>query len=159
MKTPERWGPLASCPPCQYSCPKMSNDVMLWRRMTWQRETAQVKPSENHIFQPSDLDFWPANTYERFLRSTPLPNFFLFWVHTSNINSSGGRALIVRHTDIYTDGTNFIPWPLTWEGSSRHGKVEVLKLSDLSVLSDMDTWGPILTLFCRPKCPREPKNI
>ncbi len=39
MEMPERWAPSRSCPPCQFSCQNMSNDVMtsrsdiLWHRV------------------------------------------------------------------------------------------------------------------------------
>ncbi len=60
-----------SCPPCQFSCPKTSRDVMMshhnvmWCHMTWQSESSQVNLSETTkitIFNLATLafDLWPS---------------------------------------------------------------------------------------------------
>ncbi len=71
---------------------------IIWCHMSCQNEAAQVRSSENHIFQSSDLWPWSSNSSEFLSRSTPPTKS---WVHMSN--DSAGRELTNRHTDRQTD--------------------------------------------------------
>ncbi len=58
--------PPVSCPPFQYSCPKMSNNIsschdITWHQVTWQSELSQVNYLKIMFFYLATLtlDLWP----------------------------------------------------------------------------------------------------
>ena len=159
-------GPLASCPPCQYYCQKTwhhamtTYDVVTLHHTTsydmtkWTCTGQPIWKSENHIFQPSDLDL-DQQTYSRYCQAQSLHQILSLYVQRFSQESAD------RHTVTHTQ-MGPIPYPrtLTREGMTFHEgfkllswtilslyciwngivcKTEVLKLSVLSVLSDMDT--------------------
>ncbi len=128
--------PPATCL-CQYSCPKSRQRMLRcravtsWRDVTllpkdikWRdimkllhmtsywmtKRTCTDQPiwkSENHVFQPSDLDLWPwpSNLSEILSRSIPPLNL-------ESVRSTvqpGERWQTDRQTDTHTDGTDSIP--------------------------------------------------
>ena len=99
MKTLEHWRPPATCLPCQYSCQQyvMTCREVTWRHRTWQSVPVQANPSENHVFQRSNLDLWPMTLTFQLIRDMVKVNLSTkFWVRMSN--GSAGRALTNRHT-------------------------------------------------------------
>ncbi len=79
--------PPAACPPCQYSCPKTSNQVMTscdvmmshitWHHIKWCEPALSTHLKILKSCFSTDLDLWPrpSNSSEILSRSTPPPNF------------------------------------------------------------------------------------
>ena len=83
-------------PPCQYS---WRHDVMTSYDMTkWTCTGEPIWKSENHVFQPSYLDYWPMTLTFKPIRGIIKVNLFTkFWVYASN--SSAVTVLNYRWTD------------------------------------------------------------
>ncbi len=114
--------PPATCPLCQYSCPKVvkgcqdvilsyhdvtwrhtvtSRDVMMWRHMTsgvmtnWLNANSPIWNFGNHVFQPGNLDLWPMTlTFELIWDIIKINASIKFQVCMSN--GSAVRALTNR---------------------------------------------------------------
>ncbi len=95
--------PLATCPPCQYSCLK----VVIYSMTKWLCAiyTGHIikKFEKTTYFQHGNLDVWPwtLNSFEILSRSIPMPDFR----SVAQIVQPLKRWLTDRHTH----RTNFIP--------------------------------------------------
>ncbi len=69
-----------------------------WHHIIWPREPAQINLSENHAFQPSNLDLWPTTLTFELIRDIVKVNPSTK-SGVCTFNGSAGKALTDEHTD------------------------------------------------------------